>query len=129
MTNVNFTLAWMLGNVEPYSDVVLAGFDTLTTATMDVITGVYEPTGKMPITLPKDDSVIAVNADGVCISPNDVPGYDKDQYMPASMKDENGKAYHIIPYQLSPLSMRPALICKLKPPALFVLMPSTRSIG
>ena len=93
VTNVNFTLAWMLGNVEPYSDVVLAGFDTLTTATMDVITGVYEPAGKMPITLPKDDSVIAVNADGVCISPNDVPGYDKDQYMPASMKDENGKAY------------------------------------
>ena len=29
----------------------------------------------------------------VCISPNDVPGYDKDQYMPDAMKDENGKAY------------------------------------
>ena len=43
--------------------------------------------------LPKDDSVIAVNADGVCISPNDVPGYLKDEYMPESMKDENGKAY------------------------------------
>ena len=93
ITNVNFTLAWMLGNVEPYSDVVLAGFDTLTSATMDVITGAYEPTGKMPITLPRNDSVIEVNADGVCISPNDVPGYAKDQYMPESMKDENGKAY------------------------------------
>ena len=58
----------MLGNVEPYSDVVLAGFDTLTSATMDVITGAYEPTGKMPITLPRNDSVIEVNADGVCIS-------------------------------------------------------------
>lgn len=45
------------------------------------------------MTLPKDDSVIAVNAEGVCISPNDVPGYDKDKYMPESMKDENGKAY------------------------------------
>ena len=36
---------------------------------------------------------MAVNADGVCISPNDVPGYAKDAYMPDSMKDENGKAY------------------------------------
>ena len=32
-------------------------------------------------------------ADGVCVSPNDVPGYDKDRYMPDSLKDENGKAY------------------------------------
>ena len=93
VTNVNFTLAWMLGNVEPYSDAVLAGFDTYADATMDVIFGKYAPTGKMPITLPKDDSVIAVNADGVCISPNDIPGYLKDNYMPMSMKDENGKAY------------------------------------
>ena len=27
----------------------------------------------------------------VCISPNDVPGYDKERYMPDIMKDENGK--------------------------------------
>lgn len=93
ITNVNFTLAWMLGNVEPYADAVLAGFDTYVDATLDVIMGDYNPTGKMPITLPKDDSVIAVNAEGVCISPNDVPGYLKDNYMPQVMKDENGKAY------------------------------------
>ena len=47
----------------------------------------------MPITLPKADSVLAVNAAGVCVSRNDVPGYDKDFYMPEEMKDENGKAY------------------------------------
>ena len=93
ITNVNFTLAWMLGNVEPYSDAVLAGFSTYVDATLDVVSGKFSPTGKMPYTLPKDDSVIAINADGVCISPNDVPGYLKDNYMPDSMKDENGKAY------------------------------------
>ena len=49
--------------------------------------------GRLPITLPKDDSVLAVDKNGVCISPNDVPGFDKDAYMPDSMKDENGKAY------------------------------------
>ena len=27
------------------------------------------------------------------MSPNDVPGYDRNLYMPESMKDENGKAY------------------------------------
>ena len=50
-------------------------------------------TGRMPITLPRNDSVIRVDRDGVCISHNDVPGYDKDKYMPESMKDENGRAY------------------------------------
>lgn len=93
ISNINFTLAWMVGNVEKYSHALLAGFDTYPSATMDVILGRFSPIGKMPITLPKDDSVIAVNKDGVCVSPNDVPGYDKDQYMPEEMKDENGKAY------------------------------------
>lgn len=93
VTNINFTLAWMVGNAEPYADALLAGFDTYPSAVLDVIFGRFAPVGKMPMTLPKDDSVIAVNAEGVCISPNDVPGYDKDKYMPESMKDENGKAY------------------------------------
>jgi beta-glucosidase len=58
-----------------------------------VIEGKYHPSGVLPLTLPKDDSVIEVDANGDCISPNDVPGYAKDEYMPDSMKDENGKAY------------------------------------
>ncbi|MDD7740618.1 MAG: glycoside hydrolase family 3 N-terminal domain-containing protein [Fusicatenibacter sp.] len=93
ISSINFTLAWEVGNVEKYSDVLLAGFDTYPSAILDVIFGRFAPVGKLPITLPKDDSVLKVNADGVCISPNDVPGYDKDQYMPEEMKDENGKAY------------------------------------
>ena len=79
--------------MEKLTDCLLAGYNTFTDATLDVILGEFNPTGRLPITLPKDDSVIAVNKDGVCISPNDVPGYDKDQYMPEEMKDENGKAY------------------------------------
>lgn len=93
ITNINFPLAWMVGNVERYVDGLTAGFDTYPSAVLDVMFGKFQPTGKLPITLPKDDSVLAVNANGVCISPNDVPGYDKDQYMPETMKDENGKAY------------------------------------
>lgn len=69
------------------------GFDTYPSATLDVMLGRFAPVGKLPITLPRGDEVLAVNAEGVCISPNDVPGYDKDRYMPDEMKDENGKAY------------------------------------
>ncbi len=93
IANINFPLAWMVGNVERNVDALTAGFDTYPSATMDVIFGRFAPVGKLPITLPKGDEVLAVNADGVCISPNDVPGYDKDQYMPDELKDENGKAY------------------------------------
>ena len=91
--NVNFTLAWMLGNIEPFADALTAGFDTYPQAVLDVIRGLYPPTGKLPFTLPRGDEVLAVNPEGVCISPNDVPGYDKDKYMPDHLKDENGKAY------------------------------------
>ena len=91
--NVNFTLAWQLGNVEPFCDALTAGFDTYPSATLDVMFGRFAPVGKLPITLPRGDEVLAVNENGVCISPNDVPGYDKDKYMPDSLKDENGKAY------------------------------------
>ena len=76
-----------------------AGGPTITTVARPVFEadGLYfkdiDGTGKLPITLPKGDEVLAVNAQGVCISPNDVPGYGKDLYMPDSLKDENGKAY------------------------------------
>ena len=40
----------------------------------------------MPITLPGGDEAIAVDENGICASPNDVPGYDKALYM-------NGKEY------------------------------------
>lgn len=93
IANINFTLAWLVGGVECCVDGLTAGFDTYSAAVLDVIFGRYSPTGKLPITLPRGDEVLTVNAEGVCISPNDVPGYDKDLYMPDSLKDENGKAY------------------------------------
>ena len=93
IANVNVVLAWILGNVEPYVDALTLGYDTYASAVLDVYFGRFAPVGKLPITMPKNDDVIKVNAEGVCVSPNDVPGYDKDLYMPDEMKDENGKAY------------------------------------
>lgn len=93
IANVNITLPWLMGNVEPYADALTAGFDTVTDATLDVMTGVYNPTGVLPVTLPKNDAVIFVDDNGDCISPNDVAGYDKDKYLPAELLDSNGKGY------------------------------------
>ena len=93
ISNINFSLAWLVGNVEKYSDCLLAGFETYPAATLDVIFGRYAPTGKLPITLPRSHRVLAVSKEGICISPNDVPGFDKDLYLPDELKDENGKAY------------------------------------
>lgn len=93
IANLNITLAWEVGNAEPFCDAFLAGFDTYVTATLDVIFGRFSPVGKLPVTLPRGDEVLTVDENGVCISPNDVPGYDKDLYMPDELKDENGKAY------------------------------------
>ena len=42
--NVNFTLPWMLRNIEPYADAITAGYDTYTQAVLDVIRGYYPPT-------------------------------------------------------------------------------------
>ena len=93
VANINITLAWEVGPLETIVDALTAGFDTYPSAVLDVMFGRFAPTGKLPLTLPRGDEVLAVDANGVCISPNDVPGFDKDQYMPDSLKDENGKAY------------------------------------
>ena len=51
--------------------------------------GNYNPTGKLSVTMVACEEVIALteqtledgNVYEICASPNDVPGYDKDQYM------------------------------------------------
>lgn len=93
IANINVTLAWEVGNIEPWVDALTVGYNTYPEAVLDVILGQYKPVGRLPLTLPRGDEVLAVGANGVCISPNDVPGYAKDAYMPEYLRDENGKAY------------------------------------
>lgn len=67
----------------------------------DVISGDFAPTGKLSLTMVSDPAVIAITEqeiDGVvreiCASPNDVPGYDKDQYIdPAILANVKGGSY------------------------------------
>ncbi len=113
------TSPWILDNLEPYCDALLAQYTTSAaslsnaySAQVDVIVGNYNPTGKLSVTMVACEEVIALTEttleDGtvaeICASPNDVPGYDKDQYMSAEVlaqspsgsyayKDADGNLY------------------------------------
>ena len=104
IASINIVSPWILTNLEPHCDVLLGSFGTSAQARMDVITGVYQATGKLPVSMVSCEEVIAVDDQRVCASPNDVPGYDKDQYIDAavlakspsgsySYKDADGNLY------------------------------------
>ncbi|MEH7009811.1 glycoside hydrolase family 3 N-terminal domain-containing protein [Neobacillus niacini] len=97
--SVNITLPWILGNVEPLADVLIAGYDTFFKPQFEVIAGDFQPVGVLSLTLPASEAVIAVDKNGDCVSRNDVPGYDKDKYMPEGMqyayKDNDGNVYKL----------------------------------
>ena len=118
IATVECSSPWILTNLEPYCDALTVNYTITSTqqyastagssisnsfnAQMDVITGVYAPTGKLAVTLVSSEDVVALHyetlADGteaeLCASPNDVPGYDKDQYIdPAVLANVKGGSY------------------------------------
>lgn len=97
--SVNVTLPWILGNVEPLADALIAGYDTFYKAQFEVMSGNSRPVGVLPLTLPASEAVIAVDTNGNCVSRNDVSGYDKDNYMPEGLsyayKDSDGNFYKL----------------------------------
>ena len=99
---IKVTQPWILSNLEPFCDGLIAQFGVPQKAQIAVVTGEYNPTGKMPITMVSCNEVIATNweylEDGriyeICVSPNDVPGYDKDPYIdPAILAKVPGGSY------------------------------------
>ncbi len=102
IASIQVTQPWILTNVEPHVDGLIANFGVPQKAQVAVVTGEYNPTGKLPITMVSCNEVIATNwqylSDGriyeICVSPNDVPGYDKDQYIdPAILENVPGGSY------------------------------------
>jgi beta-glucosidase len=95
---LNVVLPWLLGNVEPLADALVAGFDTKTEALFAVIVGDAAPSGRLPLTFPIDNTAIAVYEKGICASPNDVPGYAKEKFMdgrPYVYIDADGNRYQL----------------------------------
>ena len=99
---------WILDKLEPYCDgltfqytVSPVAMGNALGAQMDVLSGEYNPTGKMSLTMVSSPAVISITEqeiDGeireICASPNDVPGYDKDQYIdPTILKQVKGGSY------------------------------------
>lgn len=65
---INMTNPWLINEIEPGADAILATFSTTPDAVVDIIRGKYNPTGKMPFTVPADAEAVEKNA-------SDVPGY------------------------------------------------------
>lgn len=89
---INASNPWILVEMEPSCDALIGTFVNTDESIAKVVTGEHNPTGKLPLTMVADKSVIALvetDLDGeiwdVCVSPNDVPGYVKDQHMSAEV--------------------------------------------
>ncbi|MCE1199293.1 MAG: glycoside hydrolase family 3 C-terminal domain-containing protein [Marinilabiliales bacterium] len=66
---INFTNPWVIDELEPAGlKGVLATFGTTQEALLDVVTGKFNPTGKLPFTIPSSMKVVLENKP-------DVPGY------------------------------------------------------
>ncbi|HJB11874.1 MAG TPA: glycoside hydrolase family 3 protein [Candidatus Brachybacterium merdavium] len=95
---LNAMFPWLLDSIEPIADALLIGFDTRYETMVEAALGGFEPTGRLPITFPCDASAIAVDDRGVCASPNDVPGFAKEQHMggrPYVYVDADGSRYQL----------------------------------
>ena len=68
---VNYTNPWVIEEIDKgNAKTILATFGTTPDAVLDVVTGAFKPTGKMPFTTPVSQKVVEENQ-------SDVPGYMK----------------------------------------------------
>lgn len=79
--HVNLPMPFLLGDVEPKCDALTVGYGTFIKAVCDVIFGRFAPCGRLSLTIPAGQDVIAVDENAICASPNDVPGFEKSLYM------------------------------------------------
>ncbi|WP_335402334.1 glycoside hydrolase family 3 protein [Bacillus sp. JJ1533] len=71
ITAINMTNPWLIDEIEPNAAAVISTFGVKAEALVDVIRGKFNPTGKLPFTIPADEEAVA-NENG------DIPGYEED---------------------------------------------------
>jgi beta-glucosidase len=82
---LNFTSPWVISEIDNANlKTVIATFGTSTAALLDVVSGMFSPTGKMPISIPKSKEAVLKNQ-------SDVPGHLKKDY--ALFKFGDGLSY------------------------------------
>lgn len=95
---LNAMYPWLLETIEPLADGLLIGFETRDETMVEAALGGFSPSGRLPITFPIDADAIAVDEKGRCASPNDVPGFAKEQHMdtrPYVYVDADGNRYQL----------------------------------
>ncbi|QGS68566.1 hypothetical protein CV093_08595 [Oceanobacillus sp. 143] len=84
LTAINMSSPWLIDKVEPNAAVVISTFGVKPEALIDVIRGKFNPTGRLPFTIP-------ASREAVNNQVGDIPGYDEDpSYM---YRDKNGNRY------------------------------------
>ncbi|MEH7097337.1 glycoside hydrolase family 3 protein [Neobacillus vireti] len=71
ITAINFTNPWLIDQIEPNAAAVVATFGTKAEAIVDVIRGKFNPTGKLPFTIPANKAAVDNEV-------GDIPGYEED---------------------------------------------------
>ena len=64
---VNFSSPWVIDEIEGNAKSVVATFGTTAAALLDIVSGAYNPTGKLPFTIPSSEQAVIANK-------SDVPG-------------------------------------------------------
>ena len=66
---INYTNPWVIEEIDKGKAAsIIATFGTTQEALLDIVTGAYNPSGKMPFTTPLNQAVVESNK-------SDVPGY------------------------------------------------------
>ncbi|MFE9691876.1 glycoside hydrolase family 3 protein [Micromonospora sp. NPDC005806] len=65
---INMVNPWVINEIEPDAAAVVATFNVKADALVDVLRGRFNPTGRLPLTVPKNSAAVENNA-------SDVPGY------------------------------------------------------
>jgi beta-glucosidase len=82
---INFTNPWVIDEIDKgKAKTILATFGTTQDALLDIISGAFKPTGKMPFTTPISEKAVSENQ-------SDVPGFMKPNY--ALFKFGDGLSY------------------------------------
>jgi beta-glucosidase len=70
ITVINFSSPWLIQEIEPNAAAVIGTFGVKTEALIDVIRGKFNPSGKLPLTIPANQEALANDK-------MDVPGFDE----------------------------------------------------